>query len=56
VDAYLMVRRRLCHGNESGTQREPEGVKCHAAATALCHSAVASARNLRRVDREMRWR
>src|SRR5215472_1065625 len=28
----------------------------HAAATALCHAAVASARKIRSVDREMRWR
>jgi hypothetical protein len=28
----------------------------HAAATASCHSAVASARKVRSVDREMRWR
>jgi hypothetical protein len=35
--------QRLCHGNESGTQREQRRVKCHAVATALCHSAVASA-------------
>ena len=28
----------------------------HAAATASCHCAVASARKIRSVDREMRWR
>ena len=28
----------------------------HAAATAFCHCAAASALKIRRVDREMRWR
>src|ERR1700704_4330477 len=30
--------------------------RCHTAATALCHRAVASARKALSVDREMRWR
>jgi ATP-dependent exoDNAse (exonuclease V) beta subunit len=36
--------------------REQSLAMRHAAATALRHSAVASARNIRRLDREMRWR
>jgi hypothetical protein len=50
---------RLCHGNAN----EPalpalraKLAKRHAAATAPCHCAVASARKIRSVDREMRWR
>jgi hypothetical protein len=38
------------------THREPRLAARHAAATASCHCAVASARKIRRVDREMRWR
>jgi hypothetical protein len=38
------------------THQELELVKCHAAATAVSHCAAASARNLRSVDLETRWR
>jgi hypothetical protein len=38
----------------SSTHLEPRLAKRHAAATASCHSAVASARKIRSVDREMR--
>ena len=40
----------------SSTHREPRLAARHAAATASCHCAVASARKIRSVDREMRWR
>ena len=40
----------------SSTYREPRLALSHAAATASRHSAVASARKIRSVDREMRWR
>lgn len=49
--AAVALSRQLC-----GAHREPNLALRHAAATALRHSAVASARNIRRVDREMRWR
>src|SRR6516162_2659920 len=46
----------LCHGNSiKHTLTQCLAIN-HAAATAFCQSAVASARNTRRVDREMRWR
>jgi hypothetical protein len=37
-------------------RRARAGNQIYAAATAACHSAVASARKIRSVDREMRWR
>ena len=37
-------------------RRASAGNQIYAAATAACHSAVASARKIRSVDREMRWR
>ena len=52
----LGVAERLCHGNSIEHALEPRLAKRHAAATASCHSAVASARKIRSVDREMRWR
>jgi hypothetical protein len=49
-------RRTLCHGNERGLGSGQGPFKAHAAATARCHCAAASALKIRRVDREMRWR
>ena len=46
---------RLCHGNSIENALKPRLATRHAAATASCHSAVASAK-IRSVDREMRWR
>ena len=40
----------------SSAHRKPRLVVHHAAATAFCHSAVASARKIRSVDREIRCR
>ena len=40
----------------ASTHGEPRLAMRHATATASCHCAVASARKIRRVDREMRWR
>jgi len=52
----MLQRNRLCHGNSiKHTLTQCLAIN-HAAATAFCQSAVASARNTRRVDREMRWR
>jgi integrase len=45
----------LCHGNSIENALKPRLATRHAAATASCHSAVASAK-IRSVDREMRWR
>src|SRR6476619_3336191 len=50
------VRDRLCHGNANKHALRAKLAKRHAAATAPCHCAVASARKIRSVDREMRWR
>ena len=47
---------RLCHGNDKRRTESEKLVGRHAAATALCQRAVASARNIRSVDRETRWR
>src|SRR5439155_432880 len=47
---------RRCHGNERWAGRGVGSVRPHAAATAACHDAAASALKIRRVDREMRWR
>ena len=46
----------LCHGNANKYVLRAKLSKHHAAATAPCHCAVASARKIRSVDREMRWR
>ena len=46
----------LCHGNANEPALRAKLAKRHAAATAPCHCAVASARKIRSVDREMRWR
>ena len=53
-DAGPMVR--LCHGNANEPALRAKLAKRHAAATASCHCAVASALKIRSVDREMRWR
>src|SRR5437660_7240748 len=45
-----------CHGNANAHALRAKLAKRHAAATAPCHCAVASARKVRSVDREMRWR
>jgi hypothetical protein len=37
-------------------QKRPSGMRDHTAATAFRHSLAASARNIRSVDRETRWR
>jgi len=50
----IAIPARLCHGNSIEHALEPRLAKRHAAATASCHSAVASARKIRSVDREMR--
>src|SRR5580693_5161909 len=55
-DHILLTAGGLCHGNSIEHALEPRLAKRHAAATASCHSAVASARKIRSVDREMRWR
>jgi hypothetical protein len=47
---------RACHGNDNARAMKPKLAKSHAAATAACHCAVASARNFFSVDREMRCR
>src|ERR1700730_2491959 len=47
---------RLCHGNANEPALRAKLAKRHAAATAPCHCAVASALKIRSVDREMRWR
>jgi uncharacterized protein YbjQ (UPF0145 family) len=44
----------LCHVNASEHASRATLARRHAAATALCHCAVASARKIRSVDREMR--
>ena len=45
-----------CHGNASRAKVRARSKQVHAMATAAAHSAVASARKVRSVDREMRWR
>ena len=47
---------RPCHGNGRGPRVGFGRMEFHAAATALCHCAAASARKVRSVDRETRWR
>src|SRR5439155_15918048 len=42
----------LCHGNANEPALRAKLAKRHAAATAPCHCAVASARKIRSVDRE----
>jgi len=55
--AVLAYRdHRLCHGNGLGIERWNGLFGSHAAATASDHCAAASARKIRRVDREIRWR
>ena len=46
----------LCHGNWCGHERGQGLIGSHAAATASDHCAAASARKIRSVDRETRWR
>ena len=52
----LLTLAGLCHGNSIEHALRPKTPTRHAAATASCHCAVASARKIRSVDREMRWR
>ncbi len=46
---------RPCHGNDGRPDRA-ELIRSHAAATASCQCRAASARKIRSVAREMRWR
>jgi len=47
----------LCHGNRGPARESPRHPDVHhAAAVAARHCAVASARNVRSVQREIRWR
>jgi len=48
----MALSRQLYRAHIDG----PRLATSHAAATAYCHSAVASARKIRSVDREIRWR
>jgi hypothetical protein len=48
--------RRPWHGNDDRPKVRRGQARFHAAATAACHRAVASARNALSVYREMRWR
>jgi hypothetical protein len=52
----LRKLERLCHVNERGPRAGGGATRVHAAATAASHCAAASARKVRSVDREMRWR
>ena len=53
---YLGRRHGHCHGNMSRTEEGRERLGYHTAVTASSHWVVASARKLRSVDREIRWR
>ena len=55
-EAVRVARDGPCHGNPRGDALRARIVMCQVLATALSHCALASARNLRKVDREMRWR
>jgi len=46
----------LCHGNSIEHASRARLATAHAATTAARHCAAASARKIRNVDREMRWR
>ena len=49
-------RRTLCQINFCREDRAPVGIHRHAAATAFVHWSAASARKIRSVERETRWR
>ena len=58
-DAFAQSHERREEGIVTVTIEElrmDQGVEPHAAATASCQRAVASARKALSVDREMRWR
>jgi hypothetical protein len=54
--ASLLQSERLCQINLSGSKGARSRMRRHAAATAFRHSLAASARKIRSVDRETRWR